>query len=76
MTFCGTLIPIRFFLLNRNIVACRGLIRQASSCEYPSILLIEAILSSKDKDEIIRRLPGDDAQVFIDVIDKARFIFT
>jgi len=35
--------------------------------------LIEAIFSSKAEVEATRRLLGDDAQVFIDAVDEARF---
>ena len=41
--------------------------------ELPS--LIEAIFSSKDEDNAIRRLLKDDAQTFIDVMDEARSAF-
>ena len=34
------------------------------------------IFSSKDESDTIRRLLGDDAQAFIDVIDEARFILS
>ena len=37
--------------------------------ELPS--LIEVILSNQDEGDTIRRLLGDDAQAFIDVIDEA-----
>lgn len=37
--------------------------------ELPS--LVEAIFSSKGEADATRRLQGDDAQVFIDVIDEA-----
>ena len=38
--------------------------------------LVEAILSSKDEDAMIRSLPLVDAQTFVDVMDEARCIFT
>jgi len=34
--------------------------------------MIEVIFSSQDQGDTIRRLLGDDAQVFVDVIDEAR----
>ena len=58
-----------------NTVACERLIRRTfSPHELPS--LIEDILSGKTEDEILRRLPVDDAQVFVYVIDEVRTIFT
>jgi len=58
-----------------NITACECLVRRKfAPHELPS--LIEAILSSNDGDEMIRCLPRDDAQTFVDVIDEARSTFT
>ena len=48
--------------------------REFAPHELPS--LIEAIFSSNDGDEMIRRLPRDDTQTFIDVIDEAGSTFT
>lgn len=63
--------PHTFLFLNPNTLACRRLIRRAfTPHEFPS--LIEAIFSSKDEDDAISCLLGDDAQTFIDVIDEAR----
>ena len=62
-------------LSTSNITACERLIkREFAPHELPS--LIEAILSSNDEGEMIRCLPGDDAQTFIDVIDEARSTFS
>lgn len=56
-------------------LACERLIKRAFVVgELPS--LIEAILSSRDDGETIRRLPRDDAQSLIDVVDEARFTFS
>ena len=33
------------------------------------------IRSGKDEGDVIRRVPRDDAQIFIDAIDKVRFTF-
>ena len=41
--------------------------------ELPS--LVEAIFSGKDESGIVRCLHGDDAQLFIDVIDEVRSTF-
>ena len=58
-------------LLNSNAPACGRLIRGAFALhELPS--LIESILLSKDECDTIRCLLRDDAQTFIDAIDKAR----
>lgn len=52
-------------------LACERLVKRVFVVgELPS--LIEAVLSSRDSGEIIRRLPRDDAQSLIDVIDEAR----
>lgn len=49
--------------------ACRHLIRHAfTPHELPS--LIEAVFSSKDASDTIRSLLGDDAQIFIDVMNE------
>ena len=67
------LIAPRFLFLNFNTTACGRLIRHKfAPHELPS--LIDAILSSKDEGDTLRCLPGGDAQIFIDVIDEARFI--
>ena len=51
--------------------ACRCLIGRASAPhEFPS--LIEAVISSEDEGDAIRRLIGNDAQTFVDVIDEVR----
>jgi len=62
------------FFLNPNTLACERLIsRVFPPHELPS--LIEEIFSSKDADDTIGRLHGDDAQAFVDVIDEARSTF-
>lgn len=38
-------------------------------------MLIEVVLSSKDRNEAIHRLPVDDAQILIDVMYEARSAF-
>ena len=59
---------IRFLF---NISACGRLVRRAFALhELPS--LIEVIFSSQDEGDTIRRLLGDDAQAFVDVIYEAR----
>ena len=68
----GAPIPPRSLSLNCNTSACRRLIRFASA-PHERIPLIEAILSSQDEEEVIRGLPLQDAQVFIDAINEARF---
>ena len=69
------LIGLRFSFLNFNTAACGRLTRREfSPHELPA--LIEAILSSKDKGDIIQCISGDDAQTFVDVIDEARSTFT
>ena len=58
------------FFLNSDAPACRRLIERVfAPGELPS--LIEAAFSSKDETDMIRRLRGNDAQTFIDVIDEA-----
>ena len=58
-----------------KIVACKRLFkREFTPHEFPS--LIEAIFSSNDEGEVIRSLPEEDAQAFIDAIDEARFTFS
>ena len=37
--------------------------------------LVQVIRSGKDEGDLIRRVPRDDAQIFIDAIDKVRFTF-
>lgn len=59
--------------LHHDTAACGRLIRRAFlPRELPA--LVETILSSKDKDETIHRLPVDGAQMLIDVIYEARFM--
>ena len=54
-----------------NISASVRLVRRAFALhELPS--LIEVIFSSPDEGDAIRRLLGDDAQAFVDVIYEAR----
>ena len=60
--------------LNRNTAACWRLIRLAYA-PLERIPLIEAILSSQDEEEVIRALPLQDAQIFVDAINEARFHF-
>lgn len=38
--------------------------------------LVEAIISSKDEDAMVRSLPLEDAQTFVDMMDEARCTFT
>jgi len=60
--------------LNFDVLAYGRLIKRAfTPHELPS--LIEATLSSEDEGDAIRRLLGDDAQAFIDVIDEVRSIY-
>jgi hypothetical protein len=64
-------VPDSLPFLNFDTPACRRLIRHAfAPHELPS--LVEAIFSSKDESGIVRCLNGDDAQIFIDVIDEVR----
>ena len=42
---------------------------ELSSRELAS--LVKAVLSSSDEDDVVRRLRGEEAQTFIDVVDKA-----
>ena len=68
-----TLIAPRFLFPNFNVTACGRLIRhEFTPRELPS--LIDSILSSKDEGDTVRCLSGDDAQIFIDVINEARSI--
>lgn len=61
--------------LNRTTVACQRLIQRAFSREeLPP--LIEAILSSEDKQETIRGLTTTDAQTLIDVMEEVLSAFT
>lgn len=56
--------------LNLDTPACKRLISRAFALhELPS--LIEEIFSSKDADDTISHLHGDDTQAFVDVIDEA-----
>ena len=64
--------PPRF--INVKTPACTRLIKRAFAPEeLPS--LVEAVFSSKVEGDMIRGLVGDDAQVFIDVIDEVRSTF-
>jgi hypothetical protein len=64
-------VPDSFPFLNFTTPACKRLIRRAfAPHELPP--LVEAIFSSKDESGIARCLHGDDAQIFIDVIDEVR----
>ena len=64
------IVPGAFLFLNFITPACRHLVsRRFAPDELPS--LIETIFSSKDEGDAVRCLLGDDAQVFIDVIDEA-----
>ena len=70
----GVLIAPKPTLLNYNTQAFGFLIRRAfGPAELP--FLIDAIFSSRDESDIIRRIrSGDDAQTFVDVIDEARSV--
>ena len=62
---------LTFYFLNFNVPACGRLVRRAFALhELPS--LIEMIFSSQDESDTIRRLLGDDAQAFVDLMDQAR----
>ena len=55
--------------------ACGRLVRRTfAPHDLPS--LIEVIFSSQDESDTIRRLLGDDAQAFVDVVDEARRMST
>ena len=71
----GALIALKPTLLNFNTPAFGFLIKRAfGPPELP--FLIDAIFSSRDESDIIRRIrSGDDAQTFIDVINEARSVF-
>ena len=58
---------LSFPFLNPNTAACG---HAFALHELPS--MIDAIFSGKDRDDTICRLPGDDPQCFIDVIDEVR----
>ena len=69
------LIAAWYLFTDFNPPALRRLIRRDFALrELPS--LIEDIFSCKKVHDAIRRLPTDDAQAFIDVIDEARCSFT
>ena len=63
------IIPWFFFFLNFDTPACGRLIKRAFAPEELRSL-IEVVLSSGDEGDLVRRLRGDDAQTFIDVIDE------
>ena len=65
--------PIPLFP-NHHTAACRRLIRLAYA-PLERIPLIEAILSSKVEEEVIRSLTLPDAQIFVDAINEARLHF-
>ena len=69
LIFVSILTAPTFFFLNVHTLACQRLIKHSFSPEeLPS--LIEVLFSSKDEADEIRRLCGDDAQTFIDMIDE------
>ena len=71
--FYGIPNTLLFLSLGFNTTACSRLIRgNFTQRELPS--LIDAILSSKDEGDTVHCLPGEDAQIFIDVINEARSI--
>ena len=62
------------YFLNLNTPACGRLIRHAfAPHDLPS--LIETISSSKDESDAVHSLQGDDAQIFVDVMNEARYTF-
>lgn len=61
-------------LLNGNTTAWKRLITRAFATDE-LLSLIETVLSSGDGDELICRLPQDDAQTLVDAIDEARSAF-
>ena len=64
-----------FFFFNFNIPVCQRLIeRLFTPDDLPS--MIEAVFSSTDEGDTIRRLYGDDAQTFIDVLDEVHSAFS
>ena len=68
LAFCATLVTSRFILPSP---ACQRLIKRAFALhELPS--LNEAVFSSADVDDIIRRICVGDAQAFIDVMNEVR----
>lgn len=76
---CRLPIPCRMLIYpcfpNFNAAACARLIERAFALhELPS--LIDEIFSRKDVGDTIRRLPGDGAQSFVDVIDEVRSTFS
>ena len=68
------MLPNSSFSASNTTAYGRLVRREFTPHELPS--LIEAILSSNDDGEMIRCLSGDDAQIFVDVIDEARSTFT
>ena len=69
----GTLIALEFFFHGFDLYAPafgRLIRREFVSDELPS--LIKDIFTSNDVDDRIIRLPKDDAQAFVNVIDQAR----
>ena len=59
-------------LSNRyNTVACRSMIRHSFALHELSPL-IKATLSNEDEDEMIRALPAERVQMFVDAIDEVR----
>jgi len=62
------------YLLSQLLGCGRVAKRAFALHELPS--LIEVIFSSEDEGSMIRRLLGDDAQAFVDVIDEVWFIFS
>ena len=61
--------PTRNTLTNRLLVFELLIRREFVPDQLPS--LIETVLTCEDVDDIIRRLPKDDAQTFVDVMDEA-----
>ena len=58
--------------LNSNTLACGRLIRRAFALhELPS--LIETVFSGEGEGDTLHHLHRNDAQIFADVIDEARF---
>lgn len=64
-----------FFFFNFNTPVCQRLIEHLfTPDDLPS--MIEAVFSSTDEGDTIRRLYGDDAQTFIDVVDEVHSAFS
>lgn len=74
LIFHVTLIVPWFFFLNFDTLACERLIERAFAPEELRSL-IEVVLSSGDEGDLVRRLRGDDAQNFINMIDEVRSPF-